>query len=128
MAAKKEIEEAQKAKIGKTEKEEPKKTPKEEGKKGKKLEDKLKNFFQQLEHLKNRYSNFKRQLNCKPLVLISSGGTKVDLEKNSVRSLENFSTGTRGARSAEYFLKAGHPVIFFHRSGSYCPFAIELQE
>ena len=35
------------------------------------------------------------------VVLVSSGGTSVPLEKNTVRSIENFSTGTRGARSAE---------------------------
>ena len=59
-------------------------------------------------------------------MFITSGGTSVPLEKNTVRSVENFSTGTRGARSAEYFLKAGHPIIFFHREGSLCPFEIEL--
>ena len=37
----------------------------------------------------------------KHVVLITSGGTKVPLEKNAVRSIENFSKGTRGARSAE---------------------------
>ena len=63
----------------------------------------------------------------KPVVLVTSGGTSVPLEKNTVRSIENFSTGTRGARSAEYFLRAGHPVIFFHRTGTLCPFAIEIQ-
>jgi len=59
-------------------------------------------------------------------VLVSSGGTSVPLEKNTVRSVENFSTGTRGARSTEYFLKRGHPVIFFHRGTSIKPFQIEL--
>ena len=62
----------------------------------------------------------------KPVVLISSGGTSVPLEKNTVRSVENFSTGTRGARSAEYFLSKGFPVIFFHRGTSLKPFTIEL--
>ena len=61
-------------------------------------------------------------------MLISSGGTSVPLEKNTVRSIENFSTGTRGARSAEYFLLQGHPVIFFYRKDTHCPFAIELKE
>ena len=35
------------------------------------------------------------------VVLITSGGTAVPLEKNTVRSIENFSTGGRGAISAE---------------------------
>lgn len=63
----------------------------------------------------------------KHVVLISSGGTTVPLEKNTVRSVENFSTGARGARSAERFLKAGHPVIFFHRTDSLQPFSVEIQ-
>jgi len=62
------------------------------------------------------------------VVLISSGGTSVPLEKNTVRSIENFSTGTRGARSAEQFIKAGHPVIFFHRKNSMQPFSVEIQD
>lgn len=37
------------------------------------------------------------------LVLIKSGGTDVPLEKNAVRMLSNFSTGTRGAASAEWY-------------------------
>lgn len=64
----------------------------------------------------------------KHVVLISSGGTSAPLEKNTVRSIENFSTGTRGARSAEQFIKAGHPVIFFHRKDSIQPFSVEIQD
>jgi len=37
----------------------------------------------------------------RPVVLITSGGTKVPLERNAVRFLDNFSTGTRGARLTE---------------------------
>jgi len=33
------------------------------------------------------------------------------LEKNTVRSIENFSTGLRGSASAEYFLKKVSQVI-----------------
>lgn len=64
----------------------------------------------------------------KHVVLITSGGTKVPLEKNAVRSIENFSKGTRGARSAEQFIKAGFPVIFFHRKNSLQPFSVEIQD
>ena len=35
-------------------------------------------------------------------MVITSGGTTVPLEKNTVRFIDNFSTGTRGATSAEY--------------------------
>ncbi|KAG1848156.1 DNA/pantothenate metabolism flavoprotein [Suillus tomentosus] len=41
----------------------------------------------------------------------------------SVRFLDNFSAGTRGAISAEYFLKAGYGVIFVHRQFSLQPFS-----
>jgi phosphopantothenate---cysteine ligase (ATP) len=36
-----------------------------------------------------------------PIVVITSGGTAVPLEKNCVRFLDNISTGYRGAISAE---------------------------
>lgn len=78
--------------------------------------------------LKEKVQQFLKDLpKGKPCVFISSGGTSVPLEKNTVRSLENFSTGTRGARSAEFFLKVGYSVIFFYREGSICPFSIEMQ-
>ncbi|KAF8068774.1 phosphopantothenate-cysteine ligase [Lyophyllum atratum] len=57
------------------------------------------------------------------VVLVTSGGTTVPLELNVVRFLDNFSAGTRGATSAEYFLKAGYAVIFMHRQFSLQPFS-----
>lgn len=57
----------------------------------------------------------------------TQGGTSVPLEKHTVRSIENFSTGKRGATSAEYFLKLGYAVIFLYRPGTACPFARTLQ-
>lgn len=39
--------------------------------------------------------------NKEPVVLLTSGGTSVPLEKNAVRWLTNFSTGNRGAALAE---------------------------
>ncbi|XDG07871.1 hypothetical protein ABKA04_007486 [Annulohypoxylon sp. FPYF3050] len=41
------------------------------------------------------------------VVLVTSGGTTVPLEKQTVRFIDNFSAGTRGATSAEYFLESG---------------------
>lgn len=35
------------------------------------------------------------------VVIVTSGGTTVPLEKNTVRFIDNFSTGARGATSAE---------------------------
>ena len=51
------------------------------------------------------------------MIIVTSGGTSVPLEKNTVRSVENFSSGTRGALSAEEFLRqrANCLVIYFHR-------------
>ncbi|CAD5221892.1 unnamed protein product [Bursaphelenchus okinawaensis] len=57
------------------------------------------------------------------LALITSGGTIVPLEKNTVRFIDNFSQGTRGSASSEYFLKHGYNVIFFYRENSLKPFS-----
>ena len=57
------------------------------------------------------------------VVLVTSGGTTVPLENQTVRFLDNFSAGTRGATSAEYFLEAGYAVIFLHRRFSLLPYS-----
>ncbi|XP_036386985.1 phosphopantothenate--cysteine ligase [Megalops cyprinoides] len=57
------------------------------------------------------------------VVLITSGGTKVPLESRTVRFLDNFSSGRRGATSAEHFLDSGYAVIFLHRHRSLYPYA-----
>jgi phosphopantothenate-cysteine ligase len=63
------------------------------------------------------------------VVLVTSGGTAVPLEKNTVRFLDNFSAGTRGAASAEAFIEKGilqfmrgYAVIFLHRQFSLEPY------
>ncbi|KAL3229137.1 Phosphopantothenate--cysteine ligase CAB2 [Nakaseomyces bracarensis] len=56
------------------------------------------------------------------IVLVTSGGTTVPLENNTVRFIDNFSAGTRGAASAEQFLKNGYSVIFLHREFSLTPY------
>ena len=58
----------------------------------------------------------------RPIVCVTSGGTVVPLEKNTVRFLDNFSQGERGAVSAEEFLAQGYAVIFLHRIGTCTPF------
>lgn len=55
-------------------------------------------------------------------VLITSGGTSVPLEKNTVRFIDNFSRGTRGAASAEKFLEHGYAVIYLYRQQTLEPF------
>ena len=57
------------------------------------------------------------------VALITSGGTTVPLENQTVRFIDNFSAGTRGATSAEYFLQAGYAVVFLHRRFSLLPYA-----
>lgn len=59
----------------------------------------------------------------KRIVLVTSGGTTVPLENNTVRFIDNFSAGTRGATSAEYFLENGYAVIFLHREFSLLPYS-----
>jgi phosphopantothenate---cysteine ligase (ATP) len=57
------------------------------------------------------------------VVLVTSGGTQVPLEQQTVRYIDNFSAGTRGACSAEYFLESGYAVIFLHRQFSLLPYS-----
>ncbi|PRP89077.1 putative phosphopantothenoylcysteine synthetase [Planoprotostelium fungivorum] len=56
------------------------------------------------------------------VVIITSGGTTVPLEKNTVRFLDNFSGGGRGSASVEYFIESGYAVIFLHRKNSLQPY------
>lgn len=56
------------------------------------------------------------------IVLITSGGTTVPLEQSNVRFIDNFSAGTRGSTSAEYFLEQGYAVLFMYRQFSLQPF------
>ncbi|GAX76312.1 hypothetical protein CEUSTIGMA_g3758.t1 [Chlamydomonas eustigma] len=62
----------------------------------------------------------------RPFVVITSGGTLVPLERRCVRFIDNFSAGTRGAKSAQEFLLEGYAVIFMHRKGSVQPFLCDL--
>ncbi|VEU33410.1 unnamed protein product [Pseudo-nitzschia multistriata] len=64
----------------------------------------------------------------RPIALVSSGGTAADLEINSVRCLDNFSTGKRGAISVEEFLKRGYAVIHLWRKGSASPYGRVLSQ
>jgi len=57
------------------------------------------------------------------IALVTSGGTTVPLETQTVRFIDNFSAGTRGATSAEYFLREGYAVIFLHRQYSLLPYS-----
>jgi len=57
------------------------------------------------------------------IVLVTSGGTTVPLENQTVRFVDNFSAGTRGSSSAEYFIEKGYAVIFLYRQHSLRPYS-----
>lgn len=61
------------------------------------------------------------------IVLVTSGGTTVPLESRTVRFIDNFSIGSRGSISTEYFLELGYVVIFLHRRGSLEPYRRHFQ-
>lgn len=100
------------------------------------LEDPVQAFFDtmpapdMLEEAERQMGEFvaKHGANSTPVVVITSGGTRVPLERNAVRYLDNFSTGSRGALSAEFFLAQGYAVIFVQRTGSLSPFAVRHPE
>ncbi|GLU00986.1 hypothetical protein SLE2022_183160 [Rubroshorea leprosula] len=60
------------------------------------------------------------------VVCVTSGGTTVPLEQRCVRYIDNFSSGSRGAASTEYFVKAGYAVIFLYRRGTCQPYCRAL--
>ncbi|CAM9631973.1 unnamed protein product [Pylaiella littoralis] len=65
----------------------------------------------------------------RPVVCITAGGTAVPLEANTVRSIDNFSTGRRGAVSADrQFIARGYGVVYLGRAGCAAPFARRFQE
>ena len=77
-------------------------------------------------HVHTRLANEfiqQHRTSARRVVLITSGGTTVPLENQTVRFIDNFSAGTRGATSAEYFLDTGYAVIFFHRQFSLLPYS-----
>lgn len=44
------------------------------------------------------------------------------LEEKTVRFIDNFSAGTRGSASAEYFIANGYAVLFVYRKRSLKPY------
>jgi len=61
-----------------------------------------------------------RHISCagRRVALVTAGGTRAPLEVNTVRSLDNFSTGQRGAALAEALLARGYAVLYLHRAGT----------
>ena len=85
-------------------------------------------FFQENPPPKN-YKEIQSSVNAfcddhkKKIVLVTSGGTTIPFEKNTVRFIDNFSQGTRGSASAENFLNSeDYKVIFLYRSTTLRPY------
>ncbi|ORY41006.1 putative phosphopantothenoylcysteine synthetase [Rhizoclosmatium globosum] len=79
-----------------------------------------------LQDIKTRINSFVEKHAKVPgrrIVLVTSGGTTVPLEAQTVRFIDNFSAGTRGSISTEYFLEHGYAVIFLHRQYSLLPYS-----
>jgi len=73
-----------------------------------------------------KVDNFLKNLKTKHVILVTAGGTSIPLEKHTVRSIENFSTGTRSSLCTEHFLKKEISVIFLYRTGSVKPFNVKV--
>lgn len=83
------------------------------------------------ESLRTHEQQLKAFLACQSrharIALVCSGGTRVALERNTVRYIDNFSTGQRGALCSEHLLlQHGYAVILLHRRGSALPFVRRL--
>ena len=61
------------------------------------------------------------------VILVTSGGTIVPLEKNMVRFIDNFSSGRRGALLVEQLLSLDEDlrIIYLHRRGCALPFLLD---
>lgn len=79
-------------------------------------------YLDELVDVARQFIELQHSLGRDRIVLVTSGGTTVPLENNTVRFIDNFSAGTRGASSAEQFLLNGYSVIFLHREFSLTPF------
>lgn len=80
-------------------------------------------YLPEIEQEVKQFVDYHIQNGNKRIALVTSGGTTVPLENNTVRFIDNFSAGTRGATSAEYFLENGYAVIFLHREFSLQPYS-----
>eukprot|EP00927_Polykrikos_kofoidii_P043091 TRINITY_DN37152_c0_g1_i1.p1 TRINITY_DN37152_c0_g1~~TRINITY_DN37152_c0_g1_i1.p1 ORF type:complete len:347 (+),score=64.94 TRINITY_DN37152_c0_g1_i1:54-1043(+) len=60
------------------------------------------------------------------IAVVTSGGTTVPLEIQTVRFIDNFSSGTRGSLCTQELLSAGYAVVFLHRKGSNFPYLTDV--
>lgn len=77
-----------------------------------------------LDSIRTKAGEFCKRNEHLKIALITSGGTTVPMELNTVRFVDNFSAGTRGSASTEYLLQTGqYAVIFLYRSKSLEPYS-----
>lgn len=71
----------------------------------------------------DKIQTFVSAIGSRKLAIVTSGGTTVPIEQKTVRFIDNFSTGVRGARLAEFFLdQKDYAVLFLHRAHSAFPY------
>ena len=93
------------------------------------MEQKRQNFIQETPLPKNynkvttNVKTFCNENINNKMILVTGGGTIIPMEKNTVRYIDNFSTGTRAAACVEYFLENGYSVVHLTRTGCVQPFA-----
>lgn len=76
-----------------------------------------------LSEIEANIHQFLKQHATSKIAVVSSGGTTVPLENNTVRFIDNFSAGTRGSLCAEYLLDHGYAVVFLYREFSLRPYS-----
>ncbi|PWV13127.1 hypothetical protein C3747_45g200 [Trypanosoma cruzi] len=72
------------------------------------------------------FAHYVSEKPCKGMALVTSGGTAVPIEVNSVRYLSNFSSGGRGAGMVEALLQRGWACVFLYHEHSSRPFRRNL--
>lgn len=77
---------------------------------------------QNVDQVKQKIVDFHNLNTDKKIAVITSGGTTVPMEHNTVRFVDNFSAGTRGSASVEYFIEQGYAVLFLYRNNSIRPY------
>ena len=82
----------------------------------------------QIEKNLKAVDDFLANLKTKHVIVVTAGGTSIPLEAKTVRSIENFSTGTRSSLCTEHFLKEENDcsVIFLYRSDCKRPFNVDV--
>jgi hypothetical protein len=71
----------------------------------------------------SKLEQFLKQIEInKKIILITSGNTRIKIDKTETKYIEILNTGKRAAKIAEEFLKKDYYVIFLCRESSPIPF------